>query len=819
MFNVILILASLWLATPANAANPTCPTRPDGDNTNACASTAFVKNALDNYLINIESNGASTSTATTTCTSAVGSNKLTACGDTSTFKVGQEVLMFGAGSTPDPATTPLSVTAVPCPAFTSAWCSSAPWYAPATQVLDYCVSAVMRNGAIGEPRCASQITNGPKAIAATTPVQIEIETGSSLADAYVVSGRSSGSMLPIGVTFNIAQGSPARVKFDDYGRDNPFGLVFQAQPWLPQTQITAPRPGWLRAKITAVTSTSITLATTAGTAVTGAVYHVNDSAILDTIAGANIARVPCGTYNISGEAMSITGANKGIIGDARGCVTLSVVGGILYRAAIWAVSAPNFVVENIIIDNHDYAQPRTAAVLCNTCSDMRIKGVVAKDITYFGINWLDTPNAIVEDSGATDNYPALSPNQCMNYSAVTGNPNVKILNAKCVGTGLFGWLGKGSLVEGADVSGACFGAALAGGSTALSQGYAYRNNYLHDTCNGTVTASFTGNAPGTDQLTVTGISGNLHDTYPSVLSGSGVPAGLRIIGQVSGTAFGNGVYQLNKAATLSNVAMEARVGLDANNTGLSCIETWGDDGSIIGNRCENTYWFAMKIGGARTNVINNVVANGGKAAFQINSNNSGTFKATDAFFSGNRAFDTGDCNQDYGLFGTYTTIYGVQISDDNVWSGCVAPTLLVRGNQVLKTQVDATTTTLAYVDEWWANAAAGETYEVDLEASFTGDAAGGIKVGVAGTVTASSIRVDYVLTCNTTNAVVGTLRQTTLGGTLSYSAGCTSLSLKAKGIMTISAQGGITPWFAQAVASGTSSLLAQSKFVVTRSQM
>lgn len=42
----LLAIALLLGATPAFAQNPQCPTRPAGDATNACASTAFVQNAL-----------------------------------------------------------------------------------------------------------------------------------------------------------------------------------------------------------------------------------------------------------------------------------------------------------------------------------------------------------------------------------------------------------------------------------------------------------------------------------------------------------------------------------------------------------------------------------------------------------------------------------------------------------------------------------------------------------------------------------------------------------------------------------------------------
>ena len=43
MFNILPILFGL-LVSPANAQNVTCATRPNGDASNACASTAFVAN-------------------------------------------------------------------------------------------------------------------------------------------------------------------------------------------------------------------------------------------------------------------------------------------------------------------------------------------------------------------------------------------------------------------------------------------------------------------------------------------------------------------------------------------------------------------------------------------------------------------------------------------------------------------------------------------------------------------------------------------------------------------------------------------------------
>lgn len=60
MFKRLLPLALLLLASPAAAQNPTCPTRPPGDKTNACASTAFVNNNGAGFTPNLPLIGSST---------------------------------------------------------------------------------------------------------------------------------------------------------------------------------------------------------------------------------------------------------------------------------------------------------------------------------------------------------------------------------------------------------------------------------------------------------------------------------------------------------------------------------------------------------------------------------------------------------------------------------------------------------------------------------------------------------------------------------------------------------------------------------------
>lgn len=75
-----LLVAVLWLiAWPALAQNPTCPTRPVGDSSNACASTAFVGNTLSNTsplnLVVLGADNTGVVDATAILTSAIATGK------------------------------------------------------------------------------------------------------------------------------------------------------------------------------------------------------------------------------------------------------------------------------------------------------------------------------------------------------------------------------------------------------------------------------------------------------------------------------------------------------------------------------------------------------------------------------------------------------------------------------------------------------------------------------------------------------------------------------------------------------------------------
>ena len=66
-------------------------------------------------------------------------------------------------------------------------------------------------------------------------------------------------------------------------------------------------------------------------------------------------------------------------------------------------------------------------------------------------------------------------------------------------------------------------------------------------------ATATGTSTGTTTLTLTAVSGQIgiNDT----ITGTGVPAGLRIVSQQSGTPSGNGVYTTSAVSTLTAVAL------------------------------------------------------------------------------------------------------------------------------------------------------------------------------------------------------------------------------------------------------------------------
>jgi len=130
----------------------------------------------------------------------------------------------------------------------------------------------------------------------------------------------------------------------------------------------------------------------------------------------------------------------------------------------------------------------------------------------------------------------------------------------------------------------------------------------------------------------------------------------------------------------------------------------------------------------------------------------------------------------------------------------------------VSTQYDNTTTTLGNVTGLTANVAASGTYRFEAKLYTTSDVAGGIKVAIGGTATATAIRYEGL----TTDAGLTTQgRATALGTAVGAVTAVTAAYVVITGTITVNAAGTITVQAAANAATGTTSVLTGSTFVIT----
>lgn len=135
---------------------------------------------------------------------------------------------------------------------------------------------------------------------------------------------------------------------------------------------------------------------------------------------------------------------------------------------------------------------------------------------------------------------------------------------------------------------------------------------------------------------------------------------------------------------------------------------------------------------------------------------------------------------------------------------------------VVSTQFDKTNTTLANVTGLTATLLAGKKYRFTAILHCDTAAAGGGKVAISGTATATAIIYQVNLN-DTANAVITGGRGTALGAAVgNHAAGATAMFIRVEGEITVNAAGTLTVQFAQNAASGTSSVLVGSTFVVSQ---
>ena len=128
------------------------------------------------------------------------------------------------------------------------------------------------------------------------------------------------------------------------------------------------------------------------------------------------------------------------------------------------------------------------------------------------------------------------------------------------------------------------------------------------------------------------------------------------------------------------------------------------------------------------------------------------------------------------------------------------------------TQYDNTTTTLGNINGLTSNVAAGKTYRFEAKLYTTSNVAGGIKVAIGGTATATSIIYEGI----TTDAgLITQSRATAMGTAVGAVTAVTAAYVVITGTITVNTAGTLTCQAAANVATGTTSVLVGSTFVLT----
>lgn len=137
------------------------------------------------------------------------------------------------------------------------------------------------------------------------------------------------------------------------------------------------------------------------------------------------------------------------------------------------------------------------------------------------------------------------------------------------------------------------------------------------------------------------------------------------------------------------------------------------------------------------------------------------------------------------------------------------------GQKRVSLQFDKTDTTLATVNGLSVTTVGGRSYAFQAILYVTADGTGGQKYAIAGTTTAAAIRYDTIVTDFTGLALVKASRATALATSVAL-AGNTNTVFQTviSGTITVANAGTLVVQFAENSASGTSSVLVGSTFIV-----
>lgn len=422
-------------------------------------------------------NGVS-STATGSCNTTATSNVLS-CTNVADFAVGDEIRINKAGA----FTTfgqPSGLTVVACGGALGGWPC-----APGSTTYAYTVASLGPDGSIGAPIAEVTISNGPSNLSSLQFNRLTWTAPVPAPASYLILGRTSAGRVPLGIATN--------TNWFDYGVDNVFGQnTLPVEPWLPSVNITSGQRGWLRATITNISGSSITLSTPAGATLTNAVvHHENTSALVSALASDTAVSIPCGDYAFSGEQINIPNGRT-ISGVSDSCTRLYVTGGVLGRAFLRGDGLAQVAIEHVSLDLGNHAQASLASAFsCGDCDAIRVSDSTISRFQKFGIAVFGG-EPVIQNNTIELEHPYLSQNQCINIAstAVVVTTNASITGNTCIGSGMWMSMSNG-LVSSNEVHSHRFGTGIGIASDSTATGNVIEFNNVHDSGSGRDT-NFTG---------------------------------------------------------------------------------------------------------------------------------------------------------------------------------------------------------------------------------------------------------------------------------------------------------------------------------------
>lgn len=477
MFEILTIIAGL-LISPAEAQNVTCATRPPGDSTNACASTAFVHQGFQPLLtlpLSIVNGGTGTSTPgliagagisitgswpdnTITNTGAAGILNASGLSENTTgncvasntaitiaaaqhYVNGQGIALEHCG-TAFATTAPTGLTVASTGGFAQGPAGSTTY--------SYQIACVDNAGGVGVAVTAVTITNGAATLGTITAAsqqlaynQVSWTNGGSCSAMAVWRNRASAGYVLAGVVPITVTGGSNNT-FTDSG-------LTASVPYVPSTPTASALADRF---VTTISSgggtTSLVLAAGPTTAVTSAYVRHDDTAALNTYLAATLyATVPTGSYQI--ESVTLPTSLSWLVGSGRAATTL--VGWSASTPVLSATSLPTgFKLSDLAVS--------PIADSANGLNITSTNGIVINDNLFKGNTALSLSsvqnaqvnnnqfsgqfqNAIVDSSGLNNNIGGNNVTGCRQVAAclnifITGT-NLDIAHDNIVyGPGIFG---------------------------------------------------------------------------------------------------------------------------------------------------------------------------------------------------------------------------------------------------------------------------------------------------------------------------------------------------------------------------------------------